>query len=183
VQVCDDIDALIQTFELASSISDIIISTGGVSVGQMDLVPEALEKLGAEIIYHGVSLKPGMPVVFAILNGKPVLALSGNPFACAVTFELLARPALAVLASDKRIEAHRNKAVLADSCEKKRLVPRFYRGIFIDGRVTIPCEQGNGQIRTMIGCNCLVELPVGNAPLPAGTSVNVYMLEGEIYGI
>ena len=183
VQVCDEIDALMQTFESTNRASDIIISTGGVSAGQKDLVPEALKRLGAEIIFHGVSLKPGMPAVFAILNGKPVLAFSGNPFACAVTFELLARPALAALASDKRIEARKNKAVLTESFKKKRPVPRYYRGILADGKVVIPGEQGNGQIRTMIGCNCLVELPAGDAPLPEGEEVNVYMLGSEIYGI
>ena len=106
--------SVMHTFESANRTSDIIISTGGVSAGQKDLVPDALKRLGAEIVFHGVSLKPGMPAVFAILNGKPVLALSGNPFACAVTFEALARPALAVLASDKRIKARKNQAVLTE---------------------------------------------------------------------
>lgn len=181
--VRDDLTELISSFEEANRTSDLIISTGGVSVGLHDLVPEALEKLGAKIIFKGVDIKPGMPAVFALLNGKPILALSGNPFACAVTFELLARPAIAVLSSDKRMETRREKAVLSKDCVKKRPVRRFQRGMLEDGAIAIPGEQGNGQLRTMIGCNCLVELPAGNEPIAAGTVVDAYMLEGKIYGI
>ena len=74
-------------------------------------------------------------------------------------------------------------AVLKKDCVKKRPERRFQRGMLVDGVIDIPSEQGNGQLRTMIGCNCLVELPVGNEQILAGTAVNVYMLEGEIYGI
>ena len=181
--VRDDLTELMCVFEKANKSSDLIISTGGVSVGLHDLVPEALERLGAKIVFKGVDIKPGMPAIFAMLNGKPILALSGNPFACAVTFELLARPAIAVLSSDNRIELRREKAALTKDCVKKRLVRRFQRGILKYGAVSIPGEQGNGQLRTMIGCNCLAELPAGNESILAGSPVDVYMLEGEIYGI
>lgn len=181
--VNDELSVLTQAIEAAIHSSDIVICTGGVSVGQRDLVPAALEKLGAETVFHGVAIKPGMPAAFAILHGKPVLALSGNPFAASVTFELLARCALSVLASNPRLEARLSKAVLAEGFSRKRPVRRFQRGILSDGAVTIPGEQGNGQLRTMIGCNCLVDLPEGNTPLPAGMPVDVYLLGSDIYGI
>lgn len=183
INICDDLSELTHVIEMADSTSDIIISTGGVSVGERDLVPAALRKLGAEMIFHGVAIKPGMPAVFAMLKGKPVLALSGNPFAGAVSFELLVRPALAILASDPRIEAYRLNAFLAEGFSRKRPLRRFQRGILKDQTVVIPGEQGNGQLRTMIGCNCIVELPAGTEPLPLGTRVNVYMLEGGLYGM
>jgi len=181
--VRDEMDELTRAIEKASSNSDLIISTGGVSVGQRDLVPAALEKLGAEIVFHGVAIKPGMPAEFAVLHGKPVLALSGNPFASAVTFELLVRPALATLASDLRIDARIVKATLTDSFSLKCPVTRFQRGILKNGTVSIPGEQGNGQLKTMIGCNCLVAIPSSPESLPAGTFVDAYLLEGGIYGI
>lgn len=181
--VCDELSELTQAIEKANSSSDLVICTGGVSVGQRDLVPAALEKLGAEIAFHGIAIKPGMPAAFAILQDKPILALSGNPFASAVTFEMLARCAISVLSSNPKIEARLVKASLAESFSRKRPVRRFQRGVLSGGTVTIPGEQGNGQLRTMIGCNCLVDLPEGSNPLSAGMPVDVYLLEGEIYGI
>ncbi|PKM73955.1 MAG: molybdopterin molybdenumtransferase MoeA [Firmicutes bacterium HGW-Firmicutes-16] len=180
--VQDEISELVSAFRTANEVSDIIICTGGVSAGQKDLVPDALKRLGAEMIFHGVEMKPGMPAALAILNGKPVVALSGNPFACAVTFDLLARPALAVLASNPLIEARRFKATLSDGFPKARNVRRYVHGLLSEGTVSVAGEQGSGQLRTMIGSNCLAELPKGNEPLPVGTFVNVYMLEGSIYG-
>ena len=174
-RVDDELDELMQAFSTASRQADLVVSTGGVSVGEKDLVPEALKRLGAELIFHGVDIKPGMPAAAAILNGVPILALSGNPFAAAVTFELLVRPVLARLASDNRHKSQQVEARLATDFEKFRPNRRFQRGILDAGKVTIPAAQGNGQMLTMVGCNCLVELPAGDA-LPAGSSVTVYLL-------
>lgn len=174
-RVDDELDELMQAFSAATEQADLVISTGGVSVGEKDLVPEALKRLGAELIFHGVDIKPGMPAAAALLKGVPILALSGNPFAAAVTFELLARPTMATLASDKRLKPLSEQARLAADFEKARPNRRFQRGILSGGKVTIPAAQGNGQMLTMVGCNCLVELPAGDA-LPAGSSVTVYLL-------
>ena len=173
--VCDDLSLLTRAFEKAIESSDIIISTGGVSVGQRDLIPATLNNLGAEIIFRGVGMKPGMPAVFAVLHGKPILALSGNPFASAVTFELLARVALAALASDSRIEARCVKAALEEDFSLKCPVTRFRRGTLKDGTVSFPGMQGNGQLRTMIGCNCLAAIPQSRETLPAGSIVDAYL--------
>jgi len=181
IHVCDELDELTHAIKKANDSSDIVICTGGVSVGQRDIVPAALEKLGAETVFHGIAIKPGMPAAFAILHGKPILALSGNPFAAAVTFEMLARCAISVLAANPRVEARVAEAFLAADFSRKRPVRRFQRGILSGGAVTIPGEQGNGQLRTMIGCNCLVDIPEGNNTLPAGMPVDVYLLESEIY--
>lgn len=181
--VCDELEGIKAAIEKALKLSDFIICSGGVSVGQKDLVPLALEQLGAKIIFHGVAIKPGMPAAFAMLQNKPILALSGNPFACAVTFELLARTVTACLASDATFEPRVVKAVLSEGYDRKRPVRRFHRGILKSGVVRVPGEQGNGQLRTMIGCNCLVDLPAGDKPLCAGETVNAYLLEGELYGI
>lgn len=180
--VRDETAEIMRAFETAYEEADIVICTGGVSAGKKDLVPEALESLGAEVVFHGIEMKPGMPAALAIFKGKPVLALSGNPFACAVTFELLARPALAVLASNQLIEPRHYKASLKDEYSNERPVRRFVHGLFERGMVSVASEQGNGQLRSLIGSNCLAELSVGDEPLMVGTPVDVYMLEGSIYG-
>jgi len=178
--VRDELAALEQAFLDAASQCDLMISTGGVSVGQRDLVPKTLECLGAETVFHGVAIKPGMPATFAMLGRTPILALSGNPFAAAASFELLARPALSVLACDAGLNCKTGTAVLAKDYKKKSVVPRFLRGIYDGTTVRVPDNQGNGQIRTLIGCNCLAELPVGEGT-EAGTVVRIYRLGKSVY--
>ena len=156
--------------------ADIVILTGGVSVGQFDLVPLALSELGAEILFHGVEIKPGMPALFAILEGKPVMALSGNPFAAAVSFEVLVRPALAALSDNKAFCMKTTIAKLSSDYGKKSPCRRFLRGKIENDMAIIPDKQGNGQLRTMIGCNCLIEIPAGSGALCAGTEVVTHLL-------
>ena len=171
----DDPSALEFALSAAAGRSDLIVSTGGVSVGQRDRVVETLANLGAEIVFHRVAMKPGMPAAFALLRGTPVLALSGNPFAAAVTFELLVRPALAVLSSDPRLESSVAPARLEERCSKGSSVPRFQMGRLKDGTVRLSPRQENGRIRGLSGNNCLVKLPAGDG-VPAGTLVDTFGL-------
>lgn len=182
-QVDDELDKIAAAISDASRLANLVITTGGVSVGEKDLVPGALERLGAEIVFHGVAMKPGMPAALALLGGTPILALSGNPFAAAVSFETLGRTVLACLASDRGLVPELRQALLAESYSKRGKVPRFVRATVENGLVRIPGEQGNGQLRSMIGSNCLVELPAGTEPFEAGTQVNIWMMEGGAYGI
>lgn len=180
--VKDDIDSIISTLGAAAKRGDFVICSGGVSVGEKDLVPEALERMGAKLCFHGVDIKPGMPAALALLDRTPILALSGNPFACAVSFELLARPIIAAQSAALQLNSTVITARLKEAFTKKRPIRRFQRGVLHSGEVSLPGEQGNGQMKTMIGCNCIVELPCGNAPLALGEQVRVYLLRGDIYG-
>ena len=174
--VGDKLEVLTQSFKQALKTADILITTGGVSVGQRDLVPNALDQLGAEIIFHGVKIKPGMPAMFALLDGKPILSLSGNPFAAAVSFEVLVRPALSVLSENERLLAKEVTARLKYDFNKKSKVRRFLRAALTNGEVMVADAQGNGQMRSMVGCNCLVEITAGSNTLAAGTQVKVLLL-------
>lgn len=182
-QVDDELEKLAEATSDAARRAKLVITTGGVSVGEKDLVPAALKHLGAEIVFHGVEMKPGMPAALALLGGTPILALSGNPFAAAVTFETLGRAVLACLASAPGLVPELRQAVLAEGYSKRGKVPRFVRATVENGLVRIPGEQGNGQLRSMIGSNCLVQLPAGAAPFEAGTQVNIWMMEGGTYGV
>ena len=181
VIVSDELDAIAGSIAKAAESADVVITTGGVSVGVKDLVPAALEKLGAKMLFHGVGIKPGMPTALALYNGKPVLALSGNPFASAAAFELLGRPLLAGLAANVRLAPPLETAALAEPFDYHRSMRRFHRGFVADGVVYIPKAQGNGQLKTMVGCNCLVELPAGEGALATGSTVKLYMLDTRRY--
>lgn len=174
--VGDEPDLLADAVFDAARLSDFVVTTGGVSVGQKDYLPATFQRIGAVTVFHGVAMKPGMPAAFAVLDDKPLLALSGNPFASAVTFELLGRWVLAKLACDQTLAPLESQGVLAQTYEKRRPCRRFLRAVLDGGAVSFPPEQQNGQMRSMIGCNCLAELPAGDAPVAAGTPVRLYIL-------
>lgn len=174
--VDDVMEKLTLAYGEALKHTDMVITTGGVSVGQRDLVPSALEAMGAEVVFHGVNVKPGMPALFAICNGKPVLALSGNPFAAAASFELLGRYVCAALSSDRALEPHKISAALAEDYTGKKNCRRFLSGKQCEGSVTIPQVQSNGRLKSTVGSNCLVEIEEGEGELRAGTQVPVWML-------
>ena len=141
---------------------DCVITTGGVSVGDKDIFHQALPLAGAERLFWRVKLKPGTPLMFSLLEGRPVLSLSGNPFAAAATFELLARPLLAALAGQRDWQPLTLTAPLATPFSKASGGRRFVRGIYRDGAVTLPEGHSSGQLRSQVGCNCLVDIPAGS---------------------
>lgn len=155
----------------------LVITTGGVSVGQKDYMPEVAERLGMRLLFHGIAAKPGSPVLAAERNGHVLLALSGNPFASVATFELLAVPVLAKLAGESQWEALRVTARLKGDFQKGSQMRRYVRARIEGGEVTVP-EKGHssGGIGTLAGCNCLIDIPGGSGPLKAGDEVTVWML-------
>lgn len=174
--VGDDAERISAAVAAAVRTSDLVLTTGGVSVGQKDLIPAALESLGAAEIYHGVEMKPGMPTMLSVLEGIPVLSLSGNPFAAAVAFELIAKPFICRLSRSSELETIRLSAELGSSFGKKSKVRRFIRAKYKNGAVTFPEGHSNGQMSSMIGCNCLADIPGGTGTLEPGSRVEVIML-------
>ena len=151
-----------------------VITTGGISVGEKDILHQALPLLGARQLFWRVKLKPGTPAMFSLWEGKPILSLSGNPFAALATFELLARPMLAALTGDPRLLPVRGTAILDSSFPKASPGRRFVRGRLEGGRVTLPDDHASGSLASLAGCNCLAEIPAGSPPLQPGCTVTVY---------
>lgn len=170
----DTLEGIVRALEACAG-SDLIVTTGGVSVGERDLMEPALTAWGAEVVFHGVAMKPGMPTLLARRGGTVVLALSGNPFAAAVAFELFARPVLGRMTEAPGLEMERTTALAAADFQKPGgAVRRYLRGRLERGTVTVPGAQRNGQMRSMVGCNCLVELPGG--AMRQGDRVDILIL-------
>lgn len=170
----DTLEGIVRALEACAG-CDLIVTTGGVSVGERDLMEQALTAWGAEVIFHGVAMKPGMPTLLARRGGTVILALSGNPFAAAVAFELFARPVLGRMMEDAGLEMERTTALAAADFQKPGGAScRYLRGRLKNGTVTVPGAQRNGQMRSMVGCNCLVELPGG--VMHRGDRVDVLIL-------
>ncbi len=174
------IDALID----AGRQADLLISTGGVSVGERDFVREALDKHGFRQLFWKVAIKPGKPVLFGTLDGKPCYGLPGNPAAAAATFELFVRPALRGLAGHTRLLSETRKGVLTETVSGggKRQAFLWCRLEWDDAgyRVHVTRRQGSGQSRSLQGANALLAVPCDVDRLEAGEMVNVQLLRNSL---
>lgn len=160
MSVPDDEDEIRNTLKKAEETSDIIITTGGVSVGERDLLPKVLEKLGAQVVFSGVNVKPGSPTAGAVLNGKVLLCLSGNPYAAVANFDLYMGHIIAAKTGCLAFVPVREKAVLESEFNKPANVRRLVRARVSSGRVTILNKnQMSSVLSSFIGANCYIDFP------------------------
>ena len=171
----DNVSCIAETMERCAG-CDLILTTGGVSVGQKDLLEAAAETFGARVIFHGIAMKPGMPTLLAKRGKTLILGLSGNPFSAAVPFELLLRPMLAKMTGDPALDLRRVRAGAANGFGKASPTRRYLRAYFDGQSVSMPTAQSNGQMRSMIGCNCLIDVPAGSGAVCRGDQVDILML-------
>ena len=172
----DDLTARSAALRRYAGEVDLILTTGGVSVGEKDLLEQAVKAAGAEVIFHGIDIKPGMPTLFAVLGNARLLGLSGNPFSAVVPFELLLRPMLAEMTGDPEPLLRADTAIAAQGFDKASPSRRFLRAFCKQGRVYPPAAQSNGQMRSMIGCNCLIDVPAGSGAIRPGDPVRILWL-------
>ncbi len=160
--------------------ADMLVITGGVSVGGRDFFKEAIEKLGGRVTFWKVNIKPGKPLAFAMLQGKPVFALAGNPVGAMVTFELFVRPTILKAMGHKRLFRPVVKAVLQEPAANKGNRPHLVRGLVSirDDRyhVSITGDQSSGRLSSMIQGNGLIRL-APEASHTAGDEVDVLLLD------
>ena len=164
--------------------ADAVITTGGTSVGYPDLVPLAVNQIGKPgVIIHGVAIRPGMPTALAILNGKPVFVLSGNPVAATVGFEAFTRPTLLKLLGINEIrpaiEAKLTRRVAGALGRRVFLRVRVFErngGFFAEPvRVT-----GSGVLTTMTKANGYVIIPENREGVDEGESVMVHLFSSVV---
>lgn len=175
-QVGDEGAVVAEEIRAALAVCDLVITTGGVSVGKKDILHDALPILGAEQKFWGVALKPGTPTIYSLYEGKPVISLSGNPFGALTNFELLIRPMLAKICRDGTLTPVRTKGVMDAEFRKASHGRRFIRAIYRDGRVGLPDGlHSSGVLASMKGCNCLVDIKPGTPSLEIGDEVDVVL--------
>ena len=176
----DEVDAIAALIRDGLSRCDALVLTGGVSVGDYDLTPDAMERCGVELLFRGVALKPGMACCYGLAGGKPVMALSGNPASAMTNYYAIARPSVKKLCGLRDTLPHVVELTLATPFEKKSGATRLLRGVLeIDGgRATLRLSgnQGNVVVSSLIGCSAIAEVPAGSGPLPAGTILKGFLL-------
>jgi len=160
--------------------ADMLVVTGGVSVGDRDYVKMAIEKLGGTVTFWKVDMKPGKPIAFATLAGRTVFALPGNPVAAMVAFELFVRPSLLKAMGHGRVFRPKVRAKLEEPAKNKGGRPHLMRGIVsvADGvyRVSATGSQSSGRLSSLIQGNGLIRLEP-NVSLSAGDGVEVLLLD------
>ena len=176
----DDFEATKKMIREALLAGDLLVTTGGVSVGDKDFVKEAIRELGGEILFWKVNMKPGKPVAFAILDGKPIFALPGNPVAAMVGFEQFVRPALLKMMGHRHLFRPRVLAYLTAPLKNKGERPHLVRafvtleaGVY---RVTAVVNQSSANLLSLIEGNALLRLPP-EASLAAGDPAEVTLLD------
>jgi molybdopterin molybdotransferase len=160
---------------------DLIITTGGVSVGEKDLLKDAIDTTSGEKLFWKITIKPGSAVLCSRVNKSIVISLSGNPTAALTTFELLVKPTLEKLSGYQEIKINREKAILSKDIKKKSPQRRFIRGYVEVNN----CKQyvhitqtksGNGILSSAINSNCIIEIETNNDGKNQGDLVDIIKL-------
>lgn len=159
---------------------DAVVTTGGVSVGDYDLTPAAMEASGVELLFRGVDMKPGMACAYGVRDGKLVCGLSGNPASSLTNFYAVAMPALKKLSGRREHLPREISVTLPAGFEKKSPKTRFLRGKLglTHGAVCmeLPRDQGNIVLSSAIGCNVMAVVPAGSGPVSPGTVLKGFLL-------
>ncbi len=174
---------LIEKFRAAMR-ADLILSSGGVSVGDFDLVKDVMKQQGNKMQFWQVAMKPGQPLAFGALENVPIIGLPGNPVSSMVSFEQFARPAILKMMGHKNLFRKTIRARLVEDIEKKPGKRHFIRGIIeltADGySARTTGEQGSGILKSMVKANGLVILPPGLTTAKAGDYVTVQLLDNSL---
>ncbi|WP_066294996.1 molybdopterin molybdotransferase MoeA [Bacillus sp. FJAT-29937] len=177
----DEFDTCYEAVKSALDKVDMLITTGGVSVGDFDYLPAIYSKLSAEVLFNKVAMRPGSVTTVAQLEGKLLFGLSGNPSACYVGFELFTRPIIRKMLFVEKPHLRKEKAELTVEFAKANPFTRFVRTTVTvkDGKLKVfPSGVDKSNIvMSLAGANSLMILPGGTRGFQAGSEVDVLLIE------
>jgi molybdopterin molybdotransferase len=162
--------------------ADVLLTSGGVSAGDFDLVRDVLAETGVKVEFWKVAIKPGKPLVFGVgPSGTLVFGLPGNPVSSMVSFELFARPALRAMLGLREVHRPRAPVLLPSGWNKPPGRAHYLRGRVtrVNGslQVALRPQQGSGMLSSMIGVNALVEIDAQTTRVAPGGTVTALLLE------
>ena len=183
--VRDDPRELERAFHEAAAAADVVITSGGVSVGEADFVKDMMSKLG-EVVFWKIAMKPGRPLAYGKIGAAHFFGLPGNPVSVMVTFYQFVRDALLRLMGADPVEPVPTfQAACTAKLKKMPGRTEFQRGVLsrsADGALTVKPtgEQGSGILKSMSDANCFIILDDATGNVEAGTAVEVQLLEGIV---
>lgn len=161
----------------------ILITSGGVSVGEFDLVKDLFNEIGCNMRFWKVAIKPGKPFAFGLLNGIPLFGLPGNPVSSFVAFEIFVRPVILRMQGVKNIFRRSFKATMTVDFRNKPGRTHFVRGILKwdneQLKVKPSGEQGSAMLSSLSRANCLIVIPAEKGDLKKGEVVNIIPLDDD----
>jgi len=165
--------------------SDILVLSGGVSMGDYDFTKAVFRDLGAEVNFWKLAIRPGQPLAFGKIQGKLAFGLPGNPVSSMVTFEQLVRPAMLKMSGHRSYGRPLVQAVFQEKFSKRTDRRHFLRGVLTreEGvfKVRTTGDQGSGILTSMVKANCLIDVPVEVERLNPGDLVTVQLLSSEAW--
>ncbi|MGE0625465.1 MAG: gephyrin-like molybdotransferase Glp [Pseudomonadales bacterium] len=177
----DDPGTIEQALATAGESHDLILTSGGVSVGDADYVRDIVERLGRIDLWR-LNLKPGKPLAFGALGKALFLGLPGNPVSAIVTCLLVAKPLLLKLAGAEPVSPSQHRALLAEPIEHSPGREEFQRGVLRTDQqqtwVHVSGDQSSNRLATFSGADCLIRIPKSAGNLPQGTEVEVLPFYG-----
>ncbi|WP_440871484.1 bifunctional molybdopterin-guanine dinucleotide biosynthesis adaptor protein MobB/molybdopterin molybdotransferase MoeA [Vibrio diabolicus] len=180
----DNEQLMIEALENASAQADVVMTSGGVSVGDADYIKLTLDKLG-QIDFWRINMRPGRPLAFGQINNKPFFGLPGNPVAVMVSFINFVEPALRKMQGEQGWKPLKVNAIATENLRSRQGRTEFSRGVYeldATGRLTVRTtgKQGSGILRSMSEANCLIEISPAIDTVKAGESVTIIPLQGRI---
>ncbi len=181
IQLVPDDRAATEAAFIAALDGDVVVSSGGVSVGDHDHVRAAMDAVGIAIDFWKVAMRPGKPVTFGVAGGGALcFGLPGNPVSSLVSFELFVRPALLALAGAAELERPRAEVVLADPIGKAPGRALYLRAAITRRgdrlEATPHAKQGSGMLSSLVGVDALVEVAAELGDQPAGARCPALLL-------
>jgi molybdopterin molybdotransferase len=179
----DNREDLLEKFKAAAR-ADIVVSSGGVSVGDYDLVKDIMAEIGSRIQFWRVAMRPGRPLAFGLLGGKPLFGLPGNPVSSMVSFEQFIRPSILKMRGYRNIFRKAIRAEMTEGFTKKKGLTYLLRARveYRDGKyyAATTGEQGSGILKSMVLANGLIVLPEDVQALNPGDMVAVQLLDNSM---
>ncbi|SES71320.1 gephyrin-like molybdotransferase Glp [Anaerobranca gottschalkii] len=179
----DNLEKITNEITSALQWADILITTGGVSVGDKDYVMESFKKVCDKFLFWKVKMKPGTPLTAAKYRNKLMIGLSGNPAAAFITFEIFVKPVIKKLRGLEKVYPLQVESTLLSNFTKVRKQNRYVRAItYYDGGkfyTKLPDSHSSGVISSLAKVNSLLFIPAGMGPFTKGQKITVELLESE----
>ncbi|MBS4194387.1 molybdopterin molybdotransferase MoeA [Lederbergia citri] len=181
--ISDNIDKLTEMIKQAIDECDVLITTGGVSVGDYDYLPEIYRRLGANLLFNKIAMRPGSVTSCAEKDGKLLFGLSGNPSACYIGFELFVRPYIRYWLRSEQPFLRIISGTLKNDFPKPNPFSRFVRGkiVYENGQVFVEPVglDKSGVVTSLAWADCLIILPGGTRGYMKGDHVELFLLDDQ----
>ncbi|MCX5850177.1 MAG: molybdopterin molybdotransferase MoeA [Deltaproteobacteria bacterium] len=164
--------------------ADVIISSGGVSVGDFDFVKNVMGEIGNAMHFWQVAMRPGKPLAFGAIEGVPLFGLPGNPVSAMVSFEQFVRPSLLKMQGHTKIYRQTIKAICTEEFQKKEGFRHFIRAVVKKEKdkyvASTTGDQGSGILKSMVTANGLIVMGENESRIKKGAQVTVQLLDDSL---